>query len=384
MRLLYLVFVLLLSCGAVVGIYRLLLVASYQKMVVKEDRGGTITRTTYNNLITTNTSFIAADWALRKGQYTEAQTQYLQAFSEAEEPQQQAYIKWAFAQTLERQERPVEAIRVLKEIAADESYPKNMRALAVQSMGELAYRFGDVSVYRTIFNSEPYASMAAGVGSRFSFRRLYEYAVSFYPLALSELHIADYYAAALLSPDLNAALRRGALDVSTYRDRAQDALARADIDTRRMQSAASPDYELLAEVFTLKGQVLDKLIRAGVMPVQDAQDAEDAFKTALEFYSRADTYGRQGADGMTRFWYAAHLSRTFFGRERHADIRVVLAPFHTDPSYVDSGAARFFQSGRAKNNYGKIVISLSTIDKQFGAFLLSLGLVRSEFENREE
>jgi hypothetical protein len=244
-----------------------------------------------------------------------------------------------------------------------------MRARAVQAMGELFYRRGDEAVFEAIFADEPYRSMTEGANSGLALRRLHEYAASLYPLALSELRIANRYATILINPESDRAIGPEA-SLSVYAGIVNESLARAKADIARMKEAQHPENEHIADVYTLLGVVLGKLFVTGRV---EEHDANAAFESALLYYARADARGRAGIDGMARFYYAQHLTRDMFEGAHDEDARAIIAPLSSE-SYQGSFLYAFLASekGNVLGNRQSIR-RLAALDPAFRQLLLSLG-----------
>jgi len=322
--------------------------------------------TPFKVLTATNPAFAEADAAAAAGKYEEAKMLYAKALSAASDKVQIGQIEYKLASLEDQYGDPITAIGLYKKIVADPAFANYhiVKAYAVQSMGELYFRNGNVAVAKEIFKDQPYAAMVVAGQNQLTLRHLYDYAVTFYPLGISELRIANWYA-----DNLKNVTTDGTSASSTYPAFIKDALALADADIQRTKT----DVNAARGIPLILDRKASLYLRLYNAQLATAPEAEKACEEAIHMYA---SIGRPQNDGFARYYDAVLLSQI---GSRNDDVRAILSPL-SDASYKGSNAFSFFQNEKA-NTLGQKdrLVTLARIAPQFKALLLSLGWNEKDF-----
>lgn len=325
--------------------------------------------TPFMALVTDNQYFAQADAAASARNYGQAKGLYSKALTLAADTFQQGQIEFKIALLEDQLGNPVQAIRLYKNIVANPTYDeyKLVKAYALQSMIELYYaNGGDPTITEEIFKDAPYSGLVALGDGMLTYRRLAEYAVTFYPLSIAELRIANWYATYIMAtstPDGSA--------TSTYPAIINDALARANADIDRTKNDPNA-AKLIPNALIRKSVLYLNMYKARLV---SAQEAEQAARAAVDIFT---TIGSPQYDGFARLYYAVFLSGQ--GEARAADVRSVLVPFYSSTVYTRSYVFSFFASEK-DNRLGQkaSLIHLAAADPKFKALLLSFGWNEKDF-----
>jgi hypothetical protein len=285
----------------------------------------------------------------------------------AQNDAEEAQIKVKIAHTVRDEGNLVRAAQLYKEIAVQEEYPAMARAYSAQALG-LLDNYGNSAVRVETFKDEPFAAMFVPDDPVLSYRHVFEYASSLYPLALSELRIASWYAGELLK-EADGEINLTENEIATYHATVMDKLQRASIDAARTKDDPNEAY-LKPEIARMRAIVLGWMVLAGY---DFKHDAEQAYVDAMYEYSLTGAPN----DGFMHYWYATYLSS--FADRRDAVIQA-LTPLYTNPVYASSGVATFFTAER-NNRLGSkgILQRLAKVDPKFKGFLTSLGWTNADF-----
>ncbi len=324
----------------------------------------TVTNTPFTVLTRDNQYFAQASAAARAGNYEQAIQLYEQALTLAEDSAQASQIQFTIALLEDRYGSAPRAIDLYKQIvisSTNDNHPL-LKANAIANMVELYYRNGDSAVTEQIFKDPPYSTFFVSNDLSLSYRRLAEYAVSFYPLALPELRIASWYAYRLT--DVSRIATGEA--TSTYPGIIQNAILRADQDIDRMR-ANTDDAQLIPNILTRKSALYLNMHDAGLAT---AQETEEVNKAALTIYSAIGA--PDAIDGFARYYYAVFLAEQ--GSSRATDLQAVVSPFYDNPGYKGSLALAFFASEKTNALSQKSrLVKIANADPKFKALLISLG-----------
>ncbi len=323
--------------------------------------------TPYKILSKSNEAFLRAESAYLSGDFTSAQTYYEKALADAKDPVQEAQIAYKIAVLHEKQKNIPLAISEYKKIVGNPTYANYpiVKAYALQSLAEIYYGSGDAAVTAAIFNDAPYKDMLAGATPDVAYRKLEEYALTFYPLALPELRMAIWYVTDY-SKNKNATSSERVTGIVNA------AVANADMDIARTKSDTNAAM-LIPNIVTRKCALYLKMYEAGLSSVGDA---ETVCKNAVETFT---SVGKPEQDGYARYYYAVVLSQQ--GVPRSEDVKSALATFASTPGqYADQDVAKFFASEKSNRLGQKTrLISLSKIDPLFRKYLTSLGWNETDF-----
>lgn len=328
------------------------------------------TNTPFVALMKTNADFLNAQNFMKAKNYPEAIASYQFALLSATDSIQKAQIEFKIAMATAAAGVPIAAIKIYKQLVADITNIPIMRAYAVQAIGMLYYAGLDDSITTEIFKEEPYKSFFVPGDTVLSYRQLFDYGSSFYPLAVPELYIADWYAMHITtlyktsstSPEVTAAM---AIIEQKFKN--------ADVDIKRTQSNTN-ENQLIPLALLRKAVTTGKLSYLGLT---SSTDAESAYKTALATY---DGFGLPaGSDGYVRYYYALFLFTTY-GNKRAADVETLLKPLYTDPGHDQYATVAFFKNARMRNDQiKKNFQNLARLDPGLKTYLISLGWKTTDF-----
>ncbi len=319
-----------------------------------------------------NESYIQAEDFLRNAvgssreeNLRNAEILYKEALQLAENPDQEGQILYKISLT-QTYSSPEEAVSILKDIAANDSYSNTQRAYAVQRIGLLFDRNLDTELLSVIFSGSPYESFYSEGDTVLSFRRLYEYASSFYPLAISELHSAKWYANELKRAHINNSPNFENLK-NEYVPLINQKLDNAESDIRRTRGSEGAS-DLIPEALYLKAITFARLSAASL-----DYDYESAMRDAIN----AALIANNNSDMRVRYAYALNLF--LYEEGRLNEVRNLLEPFWLD---IDTypGFKRLFiaEKNNTYNQKGELVDVARSIP-EFKEMLLSLGWSESDF-----
>lgn len=343
-------------------------------------------QTPYSVLAAENAAFTEAEQMVKSGDFRGARALYADALDAADDRVQEAQVKYKIAATYELQGDYVTAIRLFKEIADNTQSPSIFRGYAVMRLGAIfnTHGFGEHvdPIIDETFKGHPYASFLEGGDIRLAYRKLYEYSSSFYPVAASELRIADWHANYIFDQRFDMSAEELAPNVDIVLEK----LASAEVETRRIEQDPN-EAGLLAEILTRRGEVLAKLsfVAAQVGEAHAARTrakgvsyeaAEDAYRRALE--SQIALGNERGQDGIVRFLYASFLERFVAGRQD--DMRALLAPLYEDDVYENASVTPFLRAQRNSDSWmNRSLVRMAAIDPKFKQHLVSLGWTAADF-----
>ena len=317
---------------------------------------------THDRLMSDNAAYAQATRLRLAEKYAEAAKAYRSALASITDVADSAAVKFWLAYSDAASGNYVDAVATYKEIAAaSTTLSRVTRAHAVQSLGHMFYRFGDPAITREIFKSRPYSRFFDADRVPRSYRNLFDYAASLYPLALSEMFSADWYANQLLA---------GTTTRPEYKTIIREKLELAEKNLASVRDDPAQRYAFL-NAFEKRAAILGKMKRIGD---DSFAEPEAAFKELLGYY---ETYRLRG-DGTARLQYAYYLAH-MYGKDRAADIHNILAPIIADPKghgYVVAGILENDVPDRvqAKQNFAL----LASIDPAFMELLRSYGWTETD------
>lgn len=239
-------------------------------------------------------TYARAEALLREREHDRARALYLEALENTRGPEQEAQVLYKIALT-EIQSDPGSAVARLKAIAANDSYTDIQRAYAVQRLGLMFYYVDDKDyLVSQIFKDEPYAAFYQEGDALLALRRLFDYASTFYPLAIAELQSATWYANEIKHA---SDAERPAL-AEEYLPLIEQKFLNADRDIERTMPLGNA-RTLIPGAMYWKAAVTARLDIAGL-----AFDGEQAFRDALEYIS---VEGSSEEEAFARYGYAAYL-----------------------------------------------------------------------------
>lgn len=330
--------------------------------------------TPYTLLIKNNPLFVRAEHLKASGDYTTAAIAYRTALSDATSTAQKVIIKYYIANIMVYSGNYSGAIQLLKQIAGNNTYSPIQRSYAVEKMGQIFYATLSPTVTKEIFKDPPYHSLFVNGNIALSYKNLFNYSISISPIALSELHVANWYAT-----NLNTLYKKTASSSKTTTDLnlIQGQIGKVNNDVERYKRFKISNGHYMPPILLLKAVVLGKLSHIGMA---SSTDVEAVFKSALTAYTVL--VGKEGGvDGKARYRYASFLANTY-GSKRVADIQDILRPLYTNPIYRQSLSAVFFKNAQNNLRVRPSVIRLALLDNGFENYLISLGWSASDFVNQ--
>jgi len=315
----------------------------------------------HDRLKSGNAAYAQANQLRVAGKYADAAQAYRAALVGVTDIAENAEIKFWLAYSDAASGNYVDAIATYKELAAaSTTLSRVTRAHAVQNLGHMYYRFGDPIITEEIFKSYPYKRFFDPARIARSYRNVFDYAASLYPLALSETYSADWYADQLLT---------GTTTRPEYKTIIREKLELAEKNMATVRNDPTQRNTFL-NAFEKRAVVLGKMRRIGDTSFADP---DEAFKELLGY---AETY--RLSDGTPRLQYAYYLAH-MYGKDRALDIQAILAPIVADPEghgYVVSGILKNDLPGRlqVKRNFAL----LASIDPAFMKLLLSYGWTETD------
>lgn len=322
----------------------------------------------HTRLTENNPFYLQAEGLRRTGDTKQVIELYQKALELATDPTERGQIQFKIAAMGSRVDTTT-SIQQLKNLAADTTQSNLQRAYAVQQLGQTYYKNTNKDTVSLIFSGEPYADFYKEKDIRLALRRLFEYASSFYPLAISELRAARWYADEVYALKQKAALTKDEqIRVDFYLSIIREKLALAEADIERTKTAPNAKY-LIPEALTRRAGVLARLALAGE---ESFADPEKAFAEAID----ANVLIRD--DGPSRVNYALYLVGKY-GASRQDDIIATLKPLTSNEDYPDG--TRIFLKAERNNVLGSKadLVSLASLVPDFKKMLLSLGWSEADF-----
>src|SRR6185436_9393418 len=209
-----------------------------------------------------------------------------------------------------------------------------------------------------------------------SYRKLYEYAASIYPVAEAQIEIARWYARRLLAS-------KGAATSSNQRLSDSTVLEDKNIIGQRLSSANEYIDRLKTQPDSVGGQIADAMLhKADVLGTlnlygsSDFGNAEDVYKGLL-----TGAFGPiqiPGGDTLVRYKYAVYLTRSQ-GASAADQIKNILNPLYAVPMNVNEPAFLFLQHALSPQNAVRAPL-IVTIDPRLKSFLMQLGWRDTDFQ----
>lgn len=332
----------------------------------------------YSTLEVENSAFANAEKLRISGQNPEqALALYKTALNQINDTSEEAQVKLLIAITTDESGKYQEAVALYKEIVGNIAYPLRIRAFAVQQMGVLLSGAARTKVWDLVFSGEPYTTLIAGEDGPLTIRHLYEYASSIYPLAFSEIMIADWYAGKLAEQKMSISISTPPLtqqEVAAYTDVVRTKLASADQDIARMEQSPLGESNIPLA-----------LLRRAVVVSKMSLAADQAFGDPNEAFLRAEKAytDREWSSGYVFFGHAA-FEALLYGNARPEEISVILAPILNktirdyDEFKVYLRDLRFL---RTPGLTGKLYATLlGKTNSDFKKLLISLGWTEMDFK----
>lgn len=327
----------------------------------------------YTNLMSSNPAFLLGEQFFVKNNLTEALKEYERALTFARSKPEEGQIKNKIAAVKERMGDIVGAIDVSKEVVADEAHGKISRAYAVQFMGQLLFSIRPLTekdyIAKEIFKDSPYKELVSTTDESVSYRNLFDYASSIYPLALSELRSAYWYADSISvlkqKPSLSASDKE---KIKEYLRIIHRKMELADADITRVKKTENENI-ILTVAFIRKALINTRALQAGEEYV-GMVTPESVYEEALSYL---------GAEGMTnneatvRYSYAIYLANRY-GKDKGGQIGSLISDFYNSGRFATSSVMNVFKDEETNDDAtNKNIRLLASIDLGFRGFLEEKG-----------
>jgi len=318
----------------------------------------------YNNLLKKNTNFESAEQLFSARKYTESITEYTRALESTTDIKEEGQIKYKLALAHEYNNQPIEAIVNYKEVVANESYARQLRAYAVQRMIGMLYSYNTQEVRDEIYKGEPYESFIVERRS-LTDKKLVEYGSLIQPLGVLELRLAGWYVDDYIRlSSLNSTDAVVQNEIQSLKSLIQQKIINADAYIVAISNDPQ-QRNYLPEVLRRKAMILGDLYIAGD---SDFSDPEEAFRKAIQA-----SIISVGDEATTKFRYAVFLGK-MYGEERSDEIKALLSDFYETSRYAQTSVVRMIRSEKDGGAGSKVgILLLAEIDSRFGEYLKTLG-----------
>lgn len=366
----------------------------YWSSYIANEEQQDMTLTKPNDYLEQNNSYYRQAVASARSQdWLSAKRNYEQSLTLAESHEEEAQIKFRLATTEERLD-PVAAIPLYKEIIANENYPDAHRAYAAERLASMYYinnrhllsREEFEAIRNETFKDEPYRSMAEGADTALAYRRLFEYASSFHPLAISQSFIALWYADAILAVRQGETEPPEGYDEQTYLDKITQAISNTETDISRTKNDRNSNNLILHATYRLARSTV-KLALAGLA---DPEDVQLAYLRVLNVHDGLKILYPEivGWDGFIRVDYLKYLLQVYPDGEKGDTVAMLMQPLHLYWNQTYSRHADFsdFIANEHEDRHGAkwALVTYANTDPDFKVLLIDLGWEESDFDTEEQ
>jgi len=329
----------------------------------------------YTSLMSSNQAFLSGERSLKADDPQNALSEFEKALPFAENKAEEAQIKNRIAAAQAVSGDYASAILTSKAIAADSGYGSITRAYSVQYLGQIYYASPSTeraNITKEIFKDAPYNKLASSTNASVSYRNLFEYASSLYPLALSELRSSYWYADAIYALKKKASLSASDKEtIKKYLQIISQKVARADVDIARVQKSQGESAIVLPGAVLRKVLVNDRLIQASEA-YANMMSPERTYEDALS-YVRANSM--TDTEAILQYSYAVYLAQRYAG-DKSAEIAKLLGDFYASTRFMNTSRMTLFKAGKTSNvAAGQNIRLLAGIDTKFKAFLQASGWI---------
>lgn len=300
--------------------------------------------------------------SLISGDYANAKKFFESSLDAVENEIQEAYVRYYIAVVTGLGGDYQDSIRRLKYIAENQNYSDSQRAYAISFMGELYFRSGqNETLTDLIFNSSPYDKFLDKDDIYNSYTKLFEYAVSFYPVPEAIYHttLAKFYEVApIISKDYQTSAEK--TRVGAFWEDLNRALISIEDQLVFLQRVKASQTSV-SESYLQKANILSM---ATILGKDRTSEAEDSFSKALTMSSFAPEQKLK-----VSYYYALFLAQRY-GLDRLEDIKKHLSLFDT-PEYQIGVFYDFLLSDAARKNQ-RVRISVKILvskDTDFGKLI---------------
>ncbi len=330
--------------------------------------------TDFNKLydaMVSNEKFQLGDRAFKEGNFAEASQYYAQAVETASSKTEEGHYKYLASIT-----NPdiATAIRGYKDIAANPDYDKVEKAYALQRLALRGWRTASSTVDMLVFSDYPYITFYEKDNRGLSYRKLFEYASSFYPLHISEFWIGGWYADRLLRISQQETLTTEDQKSIVELTKVVKTKLKNGNDHLAILRASPAHYQVsIPEATILKAELLSSARRSGDLSFEDPGPV---FEEAMRPFPTDPT-----VEIRARIFYSYYLHKTL--KSKAIDqARILLAPLYENfeqyrPSLLFIALAK--DESAFGNRLHKRLVDLSEIDPKFKQMLVNLGWKTTNF-----
>lgn len=297
---------------------------------------------------------------------------YREALSSAQDDTQEGQILYKMAMSYEQKGDLISSINVLKRVADDTAYPRNIRAYAIQELVNIHYlNPGNTAVITNTFTGDSYAPLYTQNDTALSYRKLCERASASHPLGACESRIANWYAKDAIS------------QLHSTSTTASSTLAEDLSQVRVHVDNANRDINAVKNNQNARVDVPNTILRMATMYGRLAQYGLDTKEHAEGLFQEASQSANSIFGHENPFWYyryASYLNATY-GAKRSADVIFTLAHLYNG-GFSTQDQVVFFLSRQRTNTNGHnkaAIVALSKVDPKFKAYLISLGWTKKDF-----
>lgn len=252
------------------------------------------------------------------------------------------------------------------ETIADETYPKEMRALILNDLATLMMS-ADRETFESLLSVEPYNGFLPTTAGRFDVVRavlaMYKMSDDMYPNAFAKLGIVNIYGLLLTSGGLTANEDSEVIAgmMQDYVRQAEPLLTRDSYEP----SNVARMYLYRAMGLGVSNRILDNI---------SFEDRERAYQQAVAFAAQAENdYQLRSVLLQSRFFYAGFLQE-YGGADRLAEVRSILLPFGDAAQHLEryQPIQGFFETvlGRPSTDLTRKRIDiLKEISPEFSAYI---------------
>ncbi len=314
-----------------------------------------------------NKAFVAGNKALVRGEYQEAHAYFKQVEQSTTDLDEAGYVQYLIGLS---NPDVVQGIKDLKMVVTGNGYSKLARAYAVGAIGSRSFFETNEMLSGEVFVDPPYSFFFEKKNRAIAFRRLAEYASSFYPTPESEFSIAYWYARDLYKlnkENLGSASRHNAKK-ENLRTSIREHLANGVILVQYPEELSAPYNAIAWEALLIRVQTLAVLKLA---LENGFDDPEPLFNTLIEEANLSVSL-------RARFYYAVYLD-DFYGDSKQREVVSLLTPLFEEKSKVF--VEPFLTKGiNDSTGIKQDIVRLASLDVRLKKVLFQLGWKVSDFE----
>lgn len=281
----------------------------------------------------------------------------------------EAHAKILLASAYFSSNRPIDAIKLLKETATNGNYLRSWRAVAVLHLALAVNDYPKDFREAYIFSGQPFETFYKEKDLSLAIRKLYGWSDELFPGVVPNYLIAHWYAERLIRDKISPYLVQNKKEayrlILDYRLGKGDMLF-AEVPMERW------DQDMLLLSYLIKARILAKLYFINSSDEAKKIEAENYFKKALIVAQK--TYLPKKMGYAAPFHYAAFLGEAY-GTSKQAEIKSLL-----DPLYDSQRKPDFFNflrdaksSDRDGYYYKREIILAAKFDSRFEDLLKQLG-----------